>query len=386
MTRVFADTNVLFPYSLMDLMLTLAEDSIHEFLWSDDLLAEWEWVIVHKGQRSPESAARLTSQIRSFFAEGHIPREDYAHLVASMPGDDPDDHLHMAAAIAGHADVIVTSDGHDYPRLELARHGIRVLTPDEYLVEVLSEVPNEVMLAVRRISDRRKRPPMGVDEVIDRVSKGGARHFAVRLRDLLAVDMPDARPDQELTDSRRARRRSGWLRPREVCEQLTRKRPPPYEVALRVSKHTATGLDAHSRVVEALVVHVLETWPQGTVITIDYQNDTYAQALIYPPHVLTEIGPSTPERVQAALGFDWLDPATFTARHADFESQPVWQDNPVREWDCTVDNPRDIGLFIQASVQAVLGAEIARGYRISIFNNHPEYWPASGLADEPFSN
>ena len=40
MTRVFVDTNVLFPFSVMDLMLALTEDSVHEVLWTQALLAE----------------------------------------------------------------------------------------------------------------------------------------------------------------------------------------------------------------------------------------------------------------------------------------------------------------------------------------------------------
>ena len=38
---VFADTNVLVPFSIIDLVLGTAEDGVHEFIWSDDLLAEW---------------------------------------------------------------------------------------------------------------------------------------------------------------------------------------------------------------------------------------------------------------------------------------------------------------------------------------------------------
>ncbi|MFD5428109.1 hypothetical protein [Streptomyces sp. NPDC127084] len=57
--RVFVDTNVLFPFSVMDVMLTLTEDSVHEIVWSDRLLAEWERVIVREGKRSAESAAAV---------------------------------------------------------------------------------------------------------------------------------------------------------------------------------------------------------------------------------------------------------------------------------------------------------------------------------------
>src|SRR5262245_25329764 len=75
--RVFVDTNVLLPFVLMDTMLTLAEDGVHEFLWSEALLAEWERVIVREQARSPAAAAKLASIIREYFAEGYISEARY---------------------------------------------------------------------------------------------------------------------------------------------------------------------------------------------------------------------------------------------------------------------------------------------------------------------
>jgi AcrR family transcriptional regulator len=67
--RVFIDTNVLFPFSVMDLMLALTEDGIHDVVWSDDLLDEWERVIVRERHRSADAAAAITATIRQFFAD-----------------------------------------------------------------------------------------------------------------------------------------------------------------------------------------------------------------------------------------------------------------------------------------------------------------------------
>ena len=174
MARVFVDTNVLFPFVLMDTMLTLAEDGVHELLWSDALLGEWERVIVRKHARSPQAAADIARAIREHFPEGKIAESQYVRLVSSMPGMDPDDRRHMAADHEAVCD-----------------HAPRVL--------------------------------------------------------------------------------SGWSQPFEVRHRLARRR-----------------------------------------------------------------------------------------RHADFESQPVWDDNPVREWEHPIDSLHDIGLFIQGSVQSVLGVEGAR--------------------------
>jgi hypothetical protein len=42
MNRIFADTNVLLPFSVMDLLLALSEDGLHELIWTEALLDEWE--------------------------------------------------------------------------------------------------------------------------------------------------------------------------------------------------------------------------------------------------------------------------------------------------------------------------------------------------------
>lgn len=85
----------------MDLMLALTEDAVHEVIWTETLLAEWERVIVRQHRRSAESAASITAAIREFFPESQIVEQDYATLVTSMPGADPDDRHHTAAAISG---------------------------------------------------------------------------------------------------------------------------------------------------------------------------------------------------------------------------------------------------------------------------------------------
>ena len=58
---------MLFPFSVMDLLLALTEDAVHEVIWTDALLDEWEEVIVGDHRRSAESAASVTAAIRAFF-------------------------------------------------------------------------------------------------------------------------------------------------------------------------------------------------------------------------------------------------------------------------------------------------------------------------------
>jgi predicted nucleic acid-binding protein len=177
--RVFVDTNVLFPYSVMDLMLALTEDGIHEVVWSDFLLDEWERVIVRRHRRSPTAAAAITQGIRVHFTEGRVPLDAYAGLVDQMPSRDPDDRHHIAAAVAGGAEAIITWNRRDFPAGPLRDLGLRVADPDEYLRELLAEVSDEVVGTVIRVATDRRRTPAELADVLDRAGVGG---FAAALR------------------------------------------------------------------------------------------------------------------------------------------------------------------------------------------------------------
>lgn len=187
MARVFVDTNVLFPFSVMDLMLALTEDGVHEVLWTDALLDEWERVIVEEQRRSPGSAARITAAIRGFFPDSQVPASGYLHLVDDMPSLDLDDRQHIAAAVAGRAKWIITWNRRDFPDEPLGALGLRVTDPDAYLQELLAEVPGEVVATVVRLADEKRRPPLTAHDLAETLSKAGVPGFATKLRHLLDV-------------------------------------------------------------------------------------------------------------------------------------------------------------------------------------------------------
>ncbi|MBT2452556.1 PIN domain-containing protein [Streptomyces sp. ISL-43] len=180
--RVFVDTNVLFPFSVMDVMLALTEDSIHEIVWSERLLAEWERVIVREGRRSTDSAAAVARAIRRFFSDCEIPPAAYAHLVDEMPGDDPDDRHHAAAAVAAGAGALITWNLGDFPADDLAKRGVHVVDPDAYLCGLYGELPSEVVQTVVRLAAEKRNPPVTIADAITRLAKAGVPRFA----DLLA--------------------------------------------------------------------------------------------------------------------------------------------------------------------------------------------------------
>ncbi|MGW0999690.1 PIN domain-containing protein [Streptomyces sp. NPDC002523] len=176
--RVFVDTNVLFPFSVMDVMLALTEDSVHEIVWSERLLAEWERVIVREGRRSAESAAAVGRAVRRFFADCEITAASYGHLVDEMPGDDPDDRHHAAAAVASGASALVTWNLGDFPAGDLAERGVRVIDPDSYLCGLYGDLPDEVADTVVRLAAEKRNPPVTTPDAIARLAKAGLPGFA----------------------------------------------------------------------------------------------------------------------------------------------------------------------------------------------------------------
>ena len=182
MRRVYVDTSVLFPFSVMDLVLALAEDSVHHVLWTDELLDEWERVIVREHQRTPASAAAVTSAIREFFDDTRIEPKLYRGRISTMPGPDHDDHVHSAAAIAAGADALITWDKAGFPSKKLAELGLRVVDPDTYLVELLDDLGDQVLATIEHLTHAKTRPPLSAEELLDRLNRAGLSAFTKRLR------------------------------------------------------------------------------------------------------------------------------------------------------------------------------------------------------------
>jgi hypothetical protein len=180
--RVLPDTNVCYPISLLDLVLRLDEADLHRVIWSDDLLGELERTWIANGARSASSAVSICNDIRTAFPDGRVPREAYEHLIDEMPGKDPDDHPHAAAAVARAPSVILTSNVADFPKGPLARRGVTVTRPDPYLCEMLEAHPDEIGVVIAEMAADRQRPPLTTDDVIDALAGAGVKAFAAQLR------------------------------------------------------------------------------------------------------------------------------------------------------------------------------------------------------------
>lgn len=179
--RVFVDANELFPFSVMDLVLSLAEDLLIDFVWTDELLSEWERVIVREGRRSPETARSVSETIRHYFASTRIDPTAYRNRV-DVPGSDPDDQVHTAACAFGGATHLLTKNRRDFPEDFLGAHGVAVSTADHYLTGLLRRRPAAFVQTVRRLAAEKQRPPVSPCELALGLLQGGAPELSARLR------------------------------------------------------------------------------------------------------------------------------------------------------------------------------------------------------------
>lgn len=182
MERVYPDTNVLYPISIADLTLRLADVQVHEVIWSADLLAEVERVLVGDKGLTPDQAAYFCECIRTAFPEGEIAKGDYVELVESRTGPDPDDHVHSAAALAGGATVLLTSDNRGFPKRDLG--AVRRVGPDAYFLEQLEAFPEEVIGVLGEMGASR-REPKSIHETLSALAAAGVPRFVAEVRRVL---------------------------------------------------------------------------------------------------------------------------------------------------------------------------------------------------------
>jgi predicted nucleic acid-binding protein len=173
--RVFVDSATLYPISLADLVLRLAEAGMFDLLWSDHLLDEIQRVLVDKKGLPNQSARYFCECIREAFPEGRIEPELYLPLVASRSGPDPDDHVHSAAAVAGGATVVLSADKTGYPVRDIAP--ARRRNPDAFLTALLRRHPQDVLSVVDALGES-LRSPLARAAVLARLAAAGAPGFA----------------------------------------------------------------------------------------------------------------------------------------------------------------------------------------------------------------
>ena len=145
--RVLIDACVLYPTVMREVVLGVAEAGLFEPRWSPRILEEWARAARKIGPQGETIARGEIAGIQARFpkAEAQMPQGIEARLW--LP--DPNDIHVLGAAIGCHADAILTMNAKDFPRNELADHGLQRLDPDGFMIALAERDPD----AVRRTAE-----------------------------------------------------------------------------------------------------------------------------------------------------------------------------------------------------------------------------------------
>ena len=94
---------------------------------------------------------------------------------------DPNDHHVLAAAIAGRCDLLITQNVRHFPDEYLSTLGIRVATPDDFLVALLMSNPEKFCASVRRVLSRLRNPAYTFDLYLSHLKTCGLIHTSANL-------------------------------------------------------------------------------------------------------------------------------------------------------------------------------------------------------------
>lgn len=176
------DACVLYPVSVADALMSFAVADLYAAKWTTQIEDEW---IRNLESNRPELAGRLTRRrdlMRLAVPDWEIPQTAWRVLTPALRLPDPDDVHVLAAAIAGHADCIVTANLVDFPSSILEIHGVTAVHPDDFLMAQFDLDQVRATAALRDMRSRSKRPPYEAEEFAQIFERNGLVGMAERLR------------------------------------------------------------------------------------------------------------------------------------------------------------------------------------------------------------
>ncbi|WP_322780749.1 PIN domain-containing protein [Frankia sp. Cas4] len=178
---VVYDASVLYPSTLRDLLIRVAQAGLVHARWTEQILDEM-FTALRRNRPGLDPARLDRTRTLMSMAVRDWKISDYETLIDSLKLPDPDDRHVLAAGIRAGAQVIVTANIRDFPAADVQPWGIAVKSPDEFVRDQISLDRSVVYAAVQQIADSWRNPPGSVDDVLDRLERGGLPVSAAELR------------------------------------------------------------------------------------------------------------------------------------------------------------------------------------------------------------
>lgn len=177
------DACVLYPLATVDALMSLAAAGLYAAKWTCRIEEEW---ISNLETNRPELKGKLTAR-RDFMREAvpdwEVLEGAWTLCANGLALPDPDDVHVLAAALAGHADCIVTANLKDFPADIAGPLGLEVIHPDQFIVAQWDLEPLIAVAAFKKMRARRKKPEESVDEFAAAFERHALPITAGRLRE-----------------------------------------------------------------------------------------------------------------------------------------------------------------------------------------------------------
>lgn len=176
------DTNVIYPIEIRDTIFWFAYYDLFTIKWSKHIFDEWVDVMQRKGVAKEEIEKRLD------FANQAFPDalvKNYEALIEKLELPDPKDRHVLAAAIKTNANVIVTLNQKHFPEERISKYGLRAITPDDFLTDIIDLNHNTAIEAFNKMVINRRNPALDEYELLDILRNRGLKQTADFLHSLL---------------------------------------------------------------------------------------------------------------------------------------------------------------------------------------------------------
>jgi predicted nucleic acid-binding protein len=154
---VIYDASVLYPSTLRDLPICIAQSGMIQAKWTEQTFDEMFGALKRdRPELDPTKLDRtrvlLATAVRDWKVVGYEP------LIDSLKLPDPDDRHVLAAAIRARAQVIVTTNLRDFPHDELRHWDIEPKSPDEFVRDQIGLDRAVAYASVQQIADSWRNP------------------------------------------------------------------------------------------------------------------------------------------------------------------------------------------------------------------------------------
>jgi predicted nucleic acid-binding protein len=173
------DACVLFPQSLRDALIRLAEAELYTPLWSERVLEEMRSSLVEDRGIHPEKADRTVSLLREAFEEAEVDAIKIASLEPAMTNDEKDRHV-LATAVAAGSELVVTFNVSDFPSTACEPVGVAAVHPAAFLSDLVDLDADTVYRVIAELVAGLR--ATNFDEFLEMLENAGVPSFVTELR------------------------------------------------------------------------------------------------------------------------------------------------------------------------------------------------------------